>query len=348
MKRLTIFPLFLIITTLFIFSGCEQEEEENSKPTCSITNPKEGASISRDTTVTISVEAEDEDGKIEEVRFYVDSAGIGSTDSFPYNYEWKINDVSAGTHIIKVEAIDEEGASGKDTIQITVVELNRGTFVDQRDGQEYEWLKIGDQVWMAENLKYLPSVVGIGTSSNTDPYYYVYGYDGTSVSEAKATENYDTYGVLYNWNAVMQGESSSNTNPSGVQGVCPDGWHVPSDEEWKELEMQLGMSQSEADNRGYRGTNEGSKLAGNASLWYDGVLENNSRFGSSGFTALPGGVLTTNGNFGYIGDYGYWWSSTENSSTNVWHRKLGYLDSSVIRDDFYKGHGFSVRCVRDD
>ncbi len=89
-----------------------------------------------------------------------------------------------------------------------------GTFTDSRDGQEYEWVKIGDQVWMAENLNYAQHDEG----------------------------NSGRYGRLYDWAAVMQGENSSNNNPSGVQGVCPDGWHVPSDEEWKELEMKLGMS----------------------------------------------------------------------------------------------------------
>jgi len=230
-------------------------------------------------------------------------------------------------------------------------EQETGTFTDSRDGQTYEWVKIGDQVWMAENLAYLPSVNSVedGSENNSsEKYYYVYGYDGTNVSEAKATENYDTYGVLYNWNAVMDGASSSSSNPSDVQGVCPDGWHVPSDEEWKELEMQLGMSQSEADNTSGRGTNEGSKLAGNASLWNDGDLENNSAFGSSGFTALPGGLRGHNGNFGSIGLSGYWWSSAEHSSSSAWYRHLSYGYSNVYRFNNYKDNGFSVRCVRDD
>ncbi|MFW6002404.1 MAG: fibrobacter succinogenes major paralogous domain-containing protein, partial [archaeon] len=161
--------------------------------------------------------------------------------------------------------------------------------------------------------------------------------------------NCDTYGRLYDWKAVMHGESSSNINPSGVQGVCPDGWHVPSDKEWKELEMELGMSQSEADNTGWRGTNEGSKLAGNASLWNDGDLENNSEFGTSGFTALPGGGCNIGGSFCYFRNYGgWWWSSTENSSTDAWYRSLNYTKSKLARDSPDEEFGFSVRCVRDD
>ena len=174
---------------------------------------------------------------------------------------------SEGTYTVELTVSNEYGEDTETKADYITVG-NNGTFVDQRDGQEYEWLKIGDQVWMADNLNY-----------DVD----------SSWCWGNNSSNCDTYGHLYKWNAVMQGESSSNSNPSGVQGVCPDGWHVPSDEEWKELEMQLGMSQTEVGNTGYRGTNEGSKLAGNASLWPSGDLTSDSEFGTSGFTALPGG-----------------------------------------------------------
>ena len=135
----------------------------------------------------------------------------------------------------------------------------------------------------------------------------------------------------------MDGASSSSSKPSGVQGVCPDGWHVPSDEEWKELEIHLGMNHSEADDLGYRGTNQGSKLAGNVSIWNSGDLINDSEFGSRGY----------NGSFLRIGDYGHGWSSTENSSTIAWYRSLSYGVSYVYRYYSLKDYDFSVRCVRD-
>jgi uncharacterized protein (TIGR02145 family) len=100
----------------------------------------------------------------------------------------------------------------------TIEEIISGTFTDTRDGNVYNWVQIGDQVWMAENLAYLPSVnrVDDGSEDATGSYYYVYGYDGTNVAEAKATTNYTTYGVLYNWTAAMDGSVSSTANPSGV------------------------------------------------------------------------------------------------------------------------------------
>ncbi|HLW09227.1 MAG TPA: SUMF1/EgtB/PvdO family nonheme iron enzyme, partial [Fermentimonas sp.] len=99
-------------------------------------------------------------------------------------------------------------------------------FVDSRDGNVYPTVTIGNQVWMAENLKYLPQVVGPATASETAPYNYVYDYNGTDVEAAKATENYSDYGVLYNWQAATE--------------ACPTGWHLPSDDEWRELTDFIG------------------------------------------------------------------------------------------------------------
>lgn len=244
-------------------------------------------------------------------------------------WEYKIADIDS---IIFYKPVIEE-------------ELITGTFIDSRDNTEYSWVQIGEQIWMAENLKYLPSVVGPGTGSNTEAYYYVYGYYGTNVDEAKATENYQTYGVLYNWTAAMNGAESSDANPSGVQGICPDGWHLPSDAEWKQLEMYLGMSETDVHYTGWRGTVEGGKLKeAGTTHWADPNAGANNE---SGFTALPGGYRSSNGGFSGIRLNGYWWSSTEFGTSVAWSRGLDYGDSSVNRYDYDKSMGFSVRCLRD-
>jgi len=216
----------------------------------------------------------------------------------------------------------------------TIEETTSGTFIDSRDGNEYNWVQIGDQVWMAENLKYLPSVVGPGTGSNSTAYYYVYGYNGTNVADAKATANYTTYGVLYNWPAAMDGEASSTTNPSGVQGVCPTGWHLPSDAEWTQLTGYLGGE-----------VVAGGKLKETGTTHWSSP--NTSATNETGFTALPGGYRYDDGTFDGIGDYGFWWSATEFSTTNAWYRGVGYDYSYVYKSYGYKGWGVSVRCVRD-
>ena len=208
---------------------------------------------------------------------------------------------------------------------------------DARDSETYGTVEIGNQCWMSENLAYLPSVVGPFTASSTIPYYYVNGYNGTSVTTAKNQSNYTTYGVLYNWPAIMDGTgSSSSTNPSGVQGVCPTGWHLPSDAEWKELEMELGMSQTEADGTIWRGTNEGSQLK--TSIWNG----NNS----SGFTLRPGGVKGDGGGFFGAGVTSYLWTVTE-SGADLRTRALADSESRVARITGLKSGGLSVRCVRD-
>jgi uncharacterized protein (TIGR02145 family) len=189
------------------------------------------------------------------------------------------------------------------------------TFKDSRDGKVYKTVKIGNQIWMAENLAYAPS------SGN----YWAYDNDDANV---------EIYGYLYDWQTALN--------------VCPTGWHMPSDEEWKELEMALGMSQAEADNPGGRGTNEGSKLAGNAGLWADGALVNDEDFGTSGFTALPGGNRDYDGRFGGIGYYGYWWGAAEYYAGYAWVRSMGYGYGGVYRGSYGNEElGFSVRCIRD-
>ena len=224
------------------------------------------------------------------------------------------------------------------------LELIESYFTDIRDGNSYKFVKIGNQVWMAENLKYLPSVVGPATSSETDPYYYVYDYDGIDVAAAKATDNYKTYGVLYNWTAAMNFAGGSDANPSGVQGVCPCGWHLPSDAEWKQLEMHLGMPEDAANTAGWRGTDEGGKLKDTTTTHWNSPNEGATN--ESGFTALPGGN-SYSGSFEGIGNNGVWWSTTELYGTIAWYRGMNYNSSKVDRYTYPKSAGYSVRCVRD-
>jgi len=212
------------------------------------------------------------------------------------------------------------------------------TFKDKRDGKVYKTVTIGEQVWLSENLAYLPSVVGPATVSKTDPYYYVYDYDGTDVIAAKATTFYALYGVLYNWPAALT--------------ACPEGWHLPSDAEWTQLENYLI-----ANGYNYDGSTEGNKIAKSMAAnsgWttssYTGAVGNTdypAYRNKSGFTALPGGYRDNNEPFYYFGNYGYWWSSTETDASYAWYRSL-YSDlSGVIRLKFSKDYGFSVRCLRD-
>lgn len=206
-----------------------------------------------------------------------------------------------------------------------------GTLTDIQ-GNVYKIVKIGEQWWMAENLKYLPSVTGSTSVSETSPYYYVYDYNGTVVANAKATDNYTTHGVLYNWAAAMAGSPSSTDNPSGVQGVCPTGWHLPSNAEWTQLTDYLGGTSA-----------AGVKLKEIGTTHWEG--SNIGATNETGFTALPSGYFS-NG-FACIGTEGYWWSTTESSSSTAHTRLIQYNQDAVLNIGFGKEIGFSVRCVKD-
>ncbi len=202
------------------------------------------------------------------------------------------------------------------------------------DSNHYAVVTIGTQTWMAENLAYLPSVSPASSGSSSASYYYVYEYQGTSVTAAKATTNYLTYGVLYNWPAAMNGSPSSNSVPSGVQGVCPTGWHLPSDNEWDIIVNYLGGDSI-----------AGSKMKETGTTHWMG--SNIGSTNSSGFTGLPGGGRYLDGNFHNIGGWGFWWNSTEYDTSNARYRKMDYYYGFVYSDTHYKRTGFAVRCLRD-
>ncbi|MFB6318394.1 FISUMP domain-containing protein [Saccharicrinis sp. FJH54] len=234
------------------------------------------------------------------------------------------------------------------SISIEKLPSDSGTVTDI-DGNTYKTVKIGDQWWMAENLRVtnysdgtpIPKVedntewANLG-DNNTDKAYC--WYDNDSISYAQ------TYGALYTCAAATNGTPFNGTYP--VQGACPDGWHVPSDEEWKVLEMYLGMSRENADAIGYRGTVEGNKLK--AIL---GWLNNGNGTDDYGFSALPGGYRdSVVGSFNRMGSFGRWWSSTVYTSEDdaSYSRDLVDTNSDILRWLYYKSIGISVRCVKDE
>ncbi len=201
------------------------------------------------------------------------------------------------------------------------------------DGNVYQTVKIGNQVWMKENLRVthyrngdeIPNVQNDSSWINlTTGAYCAYDNDDNNISN---------YGLLYNWHAV-----------GDTRNIAPEGWHVPTDEEFKELEMVLGLSQNEADDKGWRGTDEGSQLKA-ASGW------NNDGNGTniSGFSALPNGYrYGFTGEFGNIGSDGYCWTASPSGSLYGWFRNLSSSTSQIRRSSSNRQSGYGVRCVRDE
>jgi uncharacterized protein (TIGR02145 family) len=193
---------------------------------------------------------------------------------------------------------------------------------DSRDGKTYNTVQIGTQCWFKENLNVGARINGSQNQNATNGIIEKYCYNDLE-------SNCDIYGGLYQWDEMMQG----STTP-GEQGICPTGWHIPTDGEWTALTTFLG---------GESVSSGKMKEAGYAH-W---AVPNTGATNSSGFTALPGGYRYYNGLFNGLTYYAYFWSSTEYSSSDAWYRGLYYDNEGVYRNYFSKTNGYSGRCVQD-
>ena len=187
------------------------------------------------------------------------------------------------------------------------------------NGNTYKIVIIGNQEWMAENLKVTHFSDGIAIPKITDNSDWELTNTAAYCNYDNNAINADTCGSLYNWYAV---DDSRN--------IAPEGWHVPTDEEWTTL-------------NNYLGSDAGDKLKSIAGWNSDG-----NGTDDYGFTALPAGYRRSNGSFRSMGNQEFFWSaSEENGSDYAWYRYLDYSSADITRTRFYKEHGFSVRCVRD-
>jgi len=205
-------------------------------------------------------------------------------------------------------------------------------------GDTYSTVLIGSQCWMAENLNV--------TNGNTDQTCTTtrYCYDDNS-------SNCDIYGGLYAWSGIMCGEPGAASNPSGVQGICPNGWHIPSDDEWKELEGEVDSTYPygdiEWDSIGHNGDDVGRNLKEDATQGH--WNSDNGACNSSGFAALPAGYRHVTGSYNSLGRSTTFWSSTlSDKSDNAWYCGLVYSSTDVVHSYYIvKNTGFSVRCLKD-
>ena len=220
------------------------------------------------------------------------------------------------TYYARAYAVNDAGTAYGNEITFTTLPLT------DADGNEYKTVIIGTQTWMAENLKTtsyndgtaIPLVTdGTEWGALTTPAYCFYNNDEATYG--------DTYGALYNFYAASNAD------------LCPDGWHVPNASEWATLTTYLG----------------GDSIAGGElketglSHW---LSPNTGATNESGFTALPGGLRSWNGDFKFITEYGNWGSSIEENFLWV-SRRIGFSRASIPRLDRYKENGYSIRCIKD-
>ena len=208
------------------------------------------------------------------------------------------------------------------------------------EGLSYSTVAIGDQCWMVENLN-AGTRVNVSQDQLNNSSIEKYCYDDNEA-------NCSIYGGIYQWDELMQYAPSDNGAIGTTRGICPSGWHIPTDEEWKTLELELGMDPSELDSAGiYRGTDEGEKLKQTGTEYWEGTNENATN--ESGFTALPSGGMVDKvfGGMGYYTDY---WTATEynpNPTIGAWYRLLDSDNGGIYRTAGYKPNGTPVRCIKD-
>ncbi len=209
-------------------------------------------------------------------------------------------------------------------------------------GESYPTVQIGTQCWFAKNLNVGSMITGTSDQMNNSTLEkYCYNNDPANCS---------TYGGLYQWaEAVQYQNGASNTaSPSpafsgNIKGICPTGWHLPSDAEYCTLTTFLDAS-ANCSVIGTSSSIAGGLLKSTSGLW---TSPNTGATNSSGFSALPGGYRGTSSSFNYIGvDTGFW-SSSESSSTNAVIRSVGYDLSGIGRGNDGKDYGFSARCTQD-
>jgi len=200
-------------------------------------------------------------------------------------------------------------------------------------GRNYKYKTFGSQTWMIENLAWLPEVYPSGSVSDSIKRYYVYGYQGSVVSEAMKTDNYNRYGVLYNLPAASEGITISSSDTIGMQGICPAGWHLPSNSEWMALPGNLEMAKASRDSafhadaiRKNIGTDSLQRYAIDIAL---PVFKK--------FDPHPGGYVHGDSiKFLAIGEVENYWSATN----RIVYERIFHTSDSVRR------FGYPVRCLK--
>jgi uncharacterized protein (TIGR02145 family) len=307
----------LLFAPIIIICGCSKNEDENNNNPPGNVNPVARFTVepSFGTTLTkfkfdpsTSSDREHSDSTLK-VRWDWENDGVWDTTYInPTTITHHKYDIASDSTTIKLEVEDVEGLTHSTLKTVVVKDVLINSFVDPRDGQEYKAVVIGNQVWMAENLNYKA--------------------DTGSYCSGNNPENCEKYGRLYwNWTA-NEGVIGDPSLPIGKQGICPSGWHMPSDSEWKELEMYLGMSKNEADKlESFRGKDEGARL---------------KKGGDFGFNALLGGTRNRVGFFDDVDSCGAYWSYSA-----LMARTFCVHESRILRMQYPEPYALSVRCIKD-
>lgn len=303
------------------FTTSTNTVNDTEEPDINVNSPYNNEVLSG--TVTLEAWANDNTG-IAYVEFFIinndwsnkKSIGKSSNPSGEHTYSlnWNSTSQTNGFYYIQAEAYDAAGNSSFDWVSVEIdndtsggTNNETGTFTDSRDGHTYKWVKIGEQVWMAENLAY-----DVGDDC------WAYDNDESNVA---------TYGLLYTWEAA--------------KAACPAGWHLPTDEDWEQLAQYVSNQKGPYDKSDDMWYDVGKHLKATSGWNNDG-----NGTDDFGFSALPGGHRHHSGNFYGVGNFGFWWGVIEDGSDWAWPRGLDNT-SKFHRYGGYLDLELSVRCIRD-
>ncbi|GAB4175531.1 MAG: hypothetical protein Kow00108_10730 [Calditrichia bacterium] len=310
--------ILLLFILIYVFIGCSLfTGPENSNPKAKIkVSPPAGNP--RTTFVFDASESSDKESTAEELQFRWDWENDGEWDT-PFSNATTITHrfPEFRTYTVKLEVKDSDNKTGSVTVQVEI-----DSIVMDIDGNRYRYIRIGSQEWTVENLKTsryrngspITNVLNDSVWANTGDGGYRFYFDDPAFG--------DEYGYLYNWYAVKH-----------PNGLTPSGWRIPTTTDWQRLFQTLG-GESVA----------GNKLKSKTNHW---TYYNPAHTNASGFTALPGGYVFRDGQFGGIGLGAYFWSSTALGTTDGWYLGLYYDEAGAYMGIFDKHCGFSVRMVRD-
>jgi uncharacterized protein (TIGR02145 family) len=330
LKTLNKFVL-LVVLALITFTSCDKDDDIEVKKDDAkivISGFDTAVSIMKGSTIIINVDIEDD--AITGVSVAVDDVEKETFNSFPFDFTFNTSNLSVGDHSLKFVVYNGDKENGSKEI---TVEITAPITVTDYDGNIYNTIQIGTQIWMVENLK-------TTHYRNGDALSYITTSDNWDGLTAGGYCNYDnsasngeTYGHLYNFYAVEDSRE-----------LCPEGWHVPTKEEFKILIDYLGGADV-----------AGGKMKEAGSEHWTSTLTTSVNEGTneSGFTALPGGVLDASGNFS-SGGYMAWFWISEGYDSSISGKRYGYRRSLDLRSDevsdergYHAYMGMSVRCIKD-
>jgi uncharacterized protein (TIGR02145 family) len=236
------------------------------------------------------------------------------------NYTSNLTDLLTNTtYYVRAYASNISGTYYGNTVSFTTPFVCGLSSIKDIDGNSYATVLIGSQCWIKTNLNTTKYNDGAAIATGLDNTAWIYATAGAFTSFANVVDE-SYYGKIYNWYAVQ------------TQKLCPEGWHVPTDDEWTKLVNYLG----------------GAAIAGGKmKTTFDWQAPNAGADNSSGFSGLPGGYRFDLRTFPNIGFYGNWWSATSNGDYASWARNIGYSSNDVGRSSFGNVNGFSCRCVKD-